>query len=108
MWSAWRPVGTKSSEAQTKALVISATYPDSQGEMLQSPISRRGPRSSAAAHAPSRAVDGALAADTKVGTGRAMSASACGRMSPSETGVGAITPFALVARPAADARATRR
>jgi hypothetical protein len=41
------------------------------------------------------AVDGALAADTKVGTGRAMSASACGRISPSETGVGAITPFPL-------------
>ena len=32
------------------------------------------------------AVEGALAVDAEVSTGRAMSASACGRMSPSETG----------------------
>ena len=35
------------------------------------------------------AVEGTLAADTEVGTNRAMSASACGTMTPSETGAGA-------------------
>ena len=45
MQSACAPWARGRAKRRRKALVVSATYPDSQGEMLRSPVSRRGPRS---------------------------------------------------------------